>query len=346
MTLILKSDKTAVNYISDTAGVRETDYYISADLVNSVYTIDKNKQNFDDVFVFTSATPTHVIKDGEMISLAKDIATLQSPNGEKGLWAQPRSAQNELGTGVYRKNMTITIPSIRIGKTYSLQVWGSGFVKIEGDAVVTGLTYAKQGALTTFVATGNGVVSFVVSGDIDYYQVQHLYTNMYQQPAPTIYPDTDIGIKNTLVSQLSGEPFCMLLRCKSFYELLVNSAAVLEINGTNLVSLYLDSEHNLNIRMRNNGIDAGFTATISVDRDFSVVIGYGNQGLISAYINGTLVGQVQSNPDLSVTSINIAEFKNWGVGLQKFNGIFKNITFYKKNMSLAEMKQLSKSFKW
>lgn len=347
MTLILKSDVSANKFISDRAGIRIPNYYLSADFVNQSYELNGLASAFSDIFDYTKPSASYIIEDKEIKSVPANTPIFSDPNNNgKGLWMQNGGVGNALGAGDKKTNQTLNVLSGRVGVEHSLQVWGSGSVSVSGAIELVSITAtATKDKLVIFKPTSTGAINFTVAGDVEYYQVQHNFAHEYVQPAPSAAPTNNLKIKSDIVSTLSS--FVLIFRMTPYLESGPSAnTSLMEVNGTNVMSGYINrTDNKAFIRMRNDNISVGATADyIEYDKDIALVVNYGQDGRMSVYKNGKKLSETEFNPASLLQSITFGRNTVFSTTHLAFTGLIKNIALYKINLTQDELISLSKSF--
>lgn len=350
MSLILRSDTVASNFISDLAGIKNVNYFLAADFVNQSYELNGSAVEFQEIFDY-SRPEAYVLEEGKLKLVDANVPIFHDPNNERrGLWMQYNGAVNALGPGEQKTTKTLTIHPSNIGTIRSLQVFGSGSVTVSGDITLNegGATASKDHPIL-FTPIGAGVVTFTVSGDVQYYQTQQRSARELFQPLPVHSPVDSLKIKNSVIANISGAPFVFIIRVRPYFigGRPTFRTAFVEVDAANLATGYFNEMNGMAaMRLRNGDISAGATAEISdYILDVSFVVNFGQDGSLAVYRRGEKIAQTEANPaDLLQQIIFGTSTKYPSVG-RTFTGLLKNFALYKVELNDEQLMSLSASFK-
>lgn len=352
MTLFLKSDKTVTNYISDTSGLKDLDYFMNADFVNQKYKLNGNISAFADLFNYTRTGLAYEFDGSAIKNVPADTPIFKDYLGKNsGLWSAPIMG-NLFGSGAQTTTKTTTIAG-RVGQTASLIVWGAGSVTLSGDieAVGSSLT-ASQGNPIQFRFKANAstptssVVTTTVNGSVIHYQAASDAPYFANQPTLATVNQASMFLKPSILSQLSS--FTLLVRVKPY---LISQPTVpirfFEIDSDyNAVSVRNNLQGLMSARM-SNGASSTDTAGEENTGEIIVAIKY-SAGLMKVFSSGELKGEFAGNTASVLSNIqflNTTKFTD-GTSSKPFAGLLKNVTIYTKTMTDDELKKLSNSYRW
>lgn len=186
MTIVLKSDQIAKNFISNIYGINgRTDFNVMLDFNRQEYfkqqgTSLKEGMLIDDVLSCSrEGTATYRSKNGEWLLSEVDTPRISydEASGVGGLLIE-RNASNRFINPEQPVTQTINIPVNFDNYGVAITVYGSGHIIVTGDIYSGASVPIKQGAplLTLFKqsATGTIAIQVEVVGSVDYVQVEAL----------------------------------------------------------------------------------------------------------------------------------------------------------------------------
>lgn len=353
MTLFLKSDKTVTNYISDTSGLKDLDYFMNADFVNQKYKLNGNISTFADLFDYTRSGAAYQFDGTKINTIAANTPVFGDYVADDGgLWTASIMG-NLFGNGAQTATKTATVVG-RAGQIGSLIVWGSGSVTLSGDveAVNGGGLTASQGNPIQYKHTANAttptnsIVTAAVSGNVLHYQTAADAPYFANQPTLATVQQASMFLKQSILSQLSD--FTLLVRIKPYFIAQPNvPIRFFEIDSNyNAVSVRNNMQRLLSARL-SNGANTIDTAGEENTDEIIVAVSY-SAGLMKVFSNGELKGQLAGNAASVLTNIqflNTTKFTD-GASSKPFAGLLKNVVIYTKTMTDDELKKLSNSYRW
>ncbi len=353
MALFLKSDTTVTNYISDTSGLKDLDYFMNADFVNQKYKMNGNNMNFTDIFDYTRTGLAYEFDGSAIKNISANTPIFKDYLGKNsGLWSAPIMG-NLFGNGAQTTTKTTTIAA-RVDQIASLIVWGSGSVTLSGDVeeVNSGGLTASQGHPIQFKFKANittptsSVVTSTVIGSIIHYQAASDAPYFANQPTLATVQQASMFLKQSILSQLSN--FTLLVRIKPYFIAPpVVPIRFFEIDSNyNAVSVRNNLQRLMSVRL-SDGANTIDTAGEENTGEIVVAVSY-SAGMMKVFSNGETKGQLAGNAASVLANIQLLNTTKYtdGTSSKPFAGLLKNVVIYKKSLNDDELKKLSLSYKW
>lgn len=356
MTIVIQSDIVATNYLSDEAGIKDSDYLLSADFVNQKYKLNNVYVQMSDVITFTRSTLAYQVINGAIQTLEVNVPAFGDPvTGEAGLWSATTMG-NVIGNGVCNTNKTVTHTApARIGAIFNLQVWGAGSVTVSGDVELVSSTFtATEGHSIQYKTKANAsdplksIVNFVIAGSIVHYQSASDAPYAYNHPTLTTVNKPAVYIKSSIIDQLKVLPsFVMLVRAK--LEVVANPTVPLGIGEIttdyNHVYAIVNPSKKFSIGASDGNVGAWNSSDPDAVGDLVYVVRY-TPGEMKVFRGGQLVLTKSGSTASVLAAIQYLATNKYTSARNQFNGLLKNVAIYTKTMTDEELKKLSQSFKW
>lgn len=356
MTIVIQSDIVATNYLSDEAGIKDSDYLMSADFVNQKYKLNNAYVAMSDIITFTRSTLAYQVANGVVQTIAENVPVFGDPvTGEAGLWSATTMG-NQIGIGICNTNKTVTNTApARIGAIFNLQVWGTGSVTVSGDVELVDSTFTATEAqmirYRTKANTSNSatsIVNFTVSGSVIHYQSATDAPYAYNHPTLTTVNKPSVYIKASIIEQLKVLPsFVMLVRAK--LEVIANPTVPLGIceitTDYNHVYAIVNPSKKFSIGASDGNVSAWNSSDPDAVGDLTYVVQY-TPGQMKVFRDGQIVLTKSGSTASVLATIQFFATNKYTSARNQFNGLLKNIAIYTKTMTDDELKKLSQSFKW
>ena len=356
MTLILKSTSVATNYLSDTSGVKDTDYLMSADFVNRKYILNGKNVALTDVITYTRAGLGYRYNNGVIDTIADNTPVFDDPlTTDKGIWSSLANG-NVLGYGIVNttKTITHTAPS-RIGAIFNLQVWGAGSVTVSGDVEqVSGTFTATQSQVIQYRTKANAsdatksIVTFTVSGSVAHYQTALDQAFAYNHPTLTTVNPPKITIAQGIIDQIKTlSEFTVLLRMKP--SLVTTPSLPLGLfevtTDKNHAYAIINTQKNVSVGASDGVNNTYGTPDVAVNGDTVIVVRYSGSKM-TIYRDGLLLLEKTGDASSVLSAIQFFATNKFANVRNNFVGLLKNIVVYSKSFTNDELQKISKSFSW
>ncbi|MBT8175034.1 hypothetical protein [Acinetobacter baumannii] len=356
MTIVIQSDIVATNYLSDEAGIKDSDYLMSADFVNQKYKLNNAYVQMSDIIAFTRATAAYQVAKGTVQTIPENVPVFGDPvTGESGLWSATTMG-NVVGSGICNTSKTVTHTApARIGSIFNLQMWGTGSVTVSGDVELVNSTLtATEGHSIQYKTKANAsdptksIVNFTVAGSIVHYQSANDASYAYNHPTLTTVNKPTVLVKQSIIDQLKALPsFVMLVRAK--LEVIANPTVALGIGEIttdyNHVYAIVNPSKKFSIGASDGNTGAWNSSDPDAVGDLTYIIRY-TQGEMKVFREGQIVLTKTGNATSILSAIQFFATNKYTSGRNQFNGLLKNVAIYTKTMTDDELKKLSQSFKW
>lgn len=353
MSLILKTDTAVTRFIADISGLKDTDYFVNADLARQEYSLAGSPVSFADVFNYTRTGLAYKYNGSSIDTVAENTPIFGSYNADdNGLWSSPLMG-SILGGGVVNTTKTVTLAG-RVGLIATFIVWGSGSVTITGDVeqvdgkglVATAGNPIRIKLKANATTPTSAIITTTVTGDVTHYQAATDTAYAANHPTFTTVQAPTMFLAPSVLSQLTS--FTVLVRFKNYF-----------IGKPNVPVRYLEIDTNNNamtLRSTTNGLSSvrlsdgsSFVDTAGQITEDEVIFALSySAGQMKVFSNGELKGQMAGNPASVLANIQLLNSTKFtdGAASKGVSGLLKNVVIYKKSMTDEQLKSLSNSFKW
>lgn len=356
MTLILKSTSVATNYLSDTSGVKDTSYLMSADFANRKYKLNGNNVALTDVITYTRIGSAYQYNNGVIDTISDNTPVFDNPlTTDKGIWSA-QSMGNVIGGGIVNTTKTIThTAQSRIGVVFNLQVWGTGSVTVSGDVEQVSSTFtATQSQVIQYRTKANAsdatksIVTFTVSGSVVHYQSATEQYFAYNHPTLSTVQAPKILVAQGIIEQIKSlSQFTILMRLKPALITTPNTAlGLFEITtDKNHAYAIINTQKNVSVGA-SDGVNGSWGSPDSVaSNDVVIAVRYSGSKM-TIYRDGILVLEKTGDASSVLSAIQFFATNKYTIGRNNFVGLLKNIAVYSKSFTNDELQKLSKSFSW